>query len=259
MGGYGSGNRTPRRTRGLTDDRLRLDVGAFRRAGQRLDGLEDARPACLRMTAGAVVYTWCADEPLPASSVTGPPGGASVCLTGRKGDDCAPRRVPIEWRRVGYGWRPWWLCPACGRRARILYGPTPADAGAGWAGRWTCRGCAALAYRSTRQPDYLRLAYRARRAAAALGARDAWTCNNGELYDGADVLRRPTGMQRRTYARRLEAWQAARRDYRAAFAVELGRGWPPWPGMGATRRRLEAARGAILDANRAAGGRRLAR
>lgn len=245
MGGYSSGNRRPRtNARALTVERLRLDVGTFRRAGLPLDSLEPDSIAALSLTiCDGAAFRWQPVEPGDALE-GGPVAPAGACLV-TTGADGLPLRVPIDWHRVGYGWRPLWRCPTCRARVRILYGPTPAAAAssAGRAPLWTCRPCAALAYESTRQPDYKRARERASRAAAALGMGDAWTCGNEQLFRRSDWQPRPPGMHWRTWRRRLEDWRRARIELEGAMVAEFCRGWPRALG-GAT---MDALRRDALD------------
>lgn len=251
MGGYGSGNRRPRaNARGLTIKRLRLDVGAFRRAGRPLDVVApDAGAVHIRARGESIVYMWQPVEP-GAALESGPAAPAGACLV--TVGDGPPLRVPLDWHRVGYGWRPLWRCPTCRARVRILYGPTPTAAalGAGRAPLWTCRTCAALAYESTRLPDYRRARERASRAAAALGMADAWTCGNERLFRRDDWQPRPPGMHWRTWRRRLEDWRRARLELEAAMVAELARGWT-FGGAGAAMDALRRDALARLDAARA--------
>lgn len=273
MGGYGSGRRGPRPdARPVVEHALRLDVDAFRRAGLPLAAQpEDAeRRAALTFAAtlgGRDIGRWIAAPLWPSdlddadddgANLDAPDGAAhavDLAALDADGMPVAPLyRVGLEWRRVGYGWRPFFACPWCDAPARFLY-----SAGPDGPPLWTCRACAGLAYRSTRQADFERHEGAMRRAAAALGAADAWTCDRGALYGAPDVLRRPLGMRLATYRRRLERYQDARLTFRAALALELSRGW--------ARRALgplrspgsEAARRRALADWQASGGRRLAR
>lgn len=48
--------------------------------------------------------------------------------------------VPVVWSEQRIGRHAWWLCPACGRRARILYSTDCVEVG--------CRQCLGLVHRS---------------------------------------------------------------------------------------------------------------
>ena len=221
MGGYGSGNHGRRwRAHDVTVERLRLDVGTFKRGGMRLDDIGGRRP-WLTMTSGDVVYEWRPVEP-GAALEGGPVAPAAACLVQRLEVDDAPAlRLPIEWRRVGYGWRPFWRCRSCGELARIVYGPAPAVAAAMPAARlaWCCRRCAHVAYESTRRTAKERADARVLNAAAALGVRYA----GGSLWDIPKRPPRPSGMHWSTYQRRLDALDAAQRAQIDATWIELAR------------------------------------
>ena len=53
--------------------------------------------------------------------------------------------VSIQWSQLRYGWRPWFLCPACAKPSGRLY-TEPAQG-------WKCRNCLGLHYRSQRGPE----------------------------------------------------------------------------------------------------------
>lgn len=219
MGGYGSGNRDRRwRAHDVTGERFRLDVAAFKRGGMRIDDIGGRHP-WLTMTAGAIVYEWRPVEP-GAALEGGPVRPAGACLVRRLDVAHAPTlRLPIEWRRVGYGWRPFWRCRSCGELARIVYGPAPSVAAAMPAARlaWCCRRCARVAYVSTRRTAKERAETRVLKAAAALGV----TYAGGSLWDIPTHPPRPSGMHWRTYLRRLEALDAAQRAHIAETVRRL--------------------------------------
>lgn len=252
MGGYLSGRRGRRPGAApLVEATPRLDVGGFRLSGLRLDAPGDDPPTLARGKAGAGDgYGIRLDAARSTSPDDGPIGAAvavEVYLLDADDAPAGPRvRVPLTWYRVGYGWRPVFVCRECGRRARHVYAP-----------RWTCRRCARLAYLSTRQPDYERAERRARRAAAALGWPLAWRCDRGTLAAAPAALPRPYGMRWRTWQHRLDVWADALAAYRVALDVELLRGWPP-PLLGGPAL-SPARRAAMLADARATFGRRLAR
>lgn len=96
--------------------------------------------------------------------------------------------VPLQWTSCHYGGRrPWWSCPSCGRRVALLY--------SGW-GRYSCRRCFGLAYRSQRETDSDLAARRARAIRARLG----WPLGLLEMPGG-----KPRGMHQKTYLRLLIA------------------------------------------------------
>jgi hypothetical protein len=79
------------------------------------------------------------------------------------------------------GRREWFKCPACARRARILYGP-----------KFACRSCQWLNYPSTRQCSRDRAITRAVLLRRRLGG-------DGSLLE--PFPRRPKGMKRKTWLR----------------------------------------------------------
>jgi hypothetical protein len=93
------------------------------------------------------------------------------------------------------GRREWFKCPACGRRARILYGPD-----------FACRSCQRLNYPSTRQCSRDRAITRAVLLRRSLGG-------DGSLLE--PFPRRPRGMKRKTW---LRLFVRARRDEQRGIA-----------------------------------------
>ena len=81
--------------------------------------------------------------------------------------------------------RPWWLCPVCRRRARILYECK----------RWCCRRCARLVYQSQRESTEQRAVRQAKRIRHRLGG-------SLTLFTGAPP--RPARMHERTYHRLVQ-------------------------------------------------------
>ncbi len=129
MGGYGSGRNT-------VEDCRQLDINRFAR-----DNLINHNP---------FVWAWWSDEGERKASINIYPGPDGVRLTytstihGEKKD--LDYFVPIVYARVGYGDRPYFLCPICGSRCLKLYLNSQ---------YFTCRKCANLTYESTREkaPD----------------------------------------------------------------------------------------------------------
>lgn len=241
MGGSGSGDWQDGRP--LTIHRLALDVRQLRRAGLVL-AAHPTRAGHVSISArdsaarGGVCVTvrpvWPLGDVHSARGADGPPGAAAACHV-HSGADRPPYRVALTWRRVGYGWRPFWRCPLCDRAASILYG---AD---GWTlapRAWACRRCAGLAYRSTLLDAEQRADAALRRALAALGATtgDGWAVVN---LRKAYTPPRPPGMRGATYVRRLAA-------YRAAFEASADAWMSAFMGSATTRRIM-----ASLEAERA--------
>ena len=81
------------------------------------------------------------------------------------------------------GKRPWWLCPNCGRRVAVLYGPGKL---------YACRHCYRLAYSSQRE----NLDDRATRRADKIRDRLEWEPG---ILNGHGI--KPKGMHSRTYQR----------------------------------------------------------
>ena len=207
MGGSGSGDWQDGRP--LTRSRLPLDVRQLRRAGLVLAAQPTRAGHVSIMGDGAARVGVCVTVrpvwPAAGAAVFDEPPGAAVACHVHSGADRPPYRVALVWRRVGYGWRPFWRCPRCDRAASILYG---AD---GWtfAPRvWACRDCAGLAYLSTLQPADVRADAMLRRAAAALGVN---LPAGGWAFGMLDRMPpRPPGMRRATYRRRLERLRSAK-------------------------------------------------
>ena len=258
MGGYGSGQGDRAAGRPLTCQRLALCVDEFRRQGLDLGRVESERRAWLALSfplsGRPHVYTW---RPVgDLDGLDGPPA-AAWALRVQHNNEGPALLVPLDWRRVGYGWRPLWRCPECDRAARVLYAAPVQIHGA--APRWTCRACAGLAYYSTRVPDVERLTTRAARAAVAAGMADAWECSRLTLCSDRTSPRRPTGMHGRTHARRLAAWRSAQSALYVALSAELSRPWPAFFIGAEMVARSLANRAELLDTARAVVGRRIGR
>jgi hypothetical protein len=147
MGGYGSGRwaaHTKAQTVEMAGARLPLDsaiADTIRTGGGRYRLTCNAQPS----QAGALgallgnlesrVYRW------EYEVVEG--GQAIVIEHGEPGRP-ACQRVEVARRRLRYGARLFWLCPGCNERASILYRR--------W-GRFRCRHCHGLTYRSAQQAD----------------------------------------------------------------------------------------------------------
>jgi len=114
-------------------------------------------------------------------------------------------RVAIERTPCHYGGsRPWFNCPRCGARAQNLYFAH---------GRFACRSCHGLRYRSQSEDDCGRSWRKQRKLEARLG--ENW--------------RRPKGMHKATRTKLLEAiWRCeeVREDALAAYMDRVGfKGW----------------------------------
>lgn len=97
--------------------------------------------------------------------------------------------VTIAWTSCHLGGeRPWLLCPSCGRRAAKLYSGSV----------FACRHCMRLNYPSQQANKRDRPLDRAWTLRSALG------CDAGPFDYPAQYIRRPKGMHRTTFAKRIE-------------------------------------------------------
>jgi hypothetical protein len=152
-----------------------LDVGALLRAAQR-------QPAgTLRCAGGCVGYELRA----PWNEIRVEYAASGECV------DCDVDLVTDE---ATFGTRTWFACPDCDRRCRKLYVAPNST-------RLSCRCCLGLAYKS-QLLDPMR---RARNRAVDLRARLGCAASLTEPLPE----KRPRGMWRRTYWRRLAAAAAA--------------------------------------------------
>ena len=102
------------------------------------------------------------------------------------GEQVDPYLIWVEFTQPNFGGqRPWWVCPACDRRVRILYGSKT----------WQCRHCLNLTY-ATRQES--------RRDAPVRKMRAIRRRLGDTSGIGAPFPERPKGMHLRTYRRFLE-------------------------------------------------------
>ena len=102
----------------------------------------------------------------------------------------------IEWTRLPSGGeRPWFFCPACGRRCGILYSIRS---------RLLCRKCGGLSYESQSEPSH----YRALRKAQKIRVRLGGSANMTKPFPG-----KPRYMHQRTYLRLRLQYEAAVEQY----------------------------------------------
>jgi hypothetical protein len=181
MGGPGSGGSRTLDARRRVEDSLSLHVGTL--------GRELARPDQWRW----VGWSRGRDEG-PRDRISVYVGEDEVQLHytvrpyGGEAKDVA-EDVGVEWTPCPYGGRrPWWLCPGCGRRCGVLHGV---------GGRFRCRPCHGLAYRSQVEKSMDRALRAGWKLRDRLGARSR--------HD----LARPRGMHLSTYGRLLERIEAA--------------------------------------------------
>jgi hypothetical protein len=149
MGGYGSGRwRTGRDT---VEGCRQLDINRFTRDGY-LDN-------------SAFTWSWTNSNGEQTASIVIWPDTDGLRLQytvtrySRKQD--MDYLVPITRVRVGFGERPYFLCPCCGARGLKLYLNSQ---------YFTCRRCANLAYESQREKPEERSMRRARKIRRRIGA-----------------------------------------------------------------------------------------
>jgi hypothetical protein len=126
----------------------------------------------------------------------------------------------IVWSKLRYGYRPWFACTGCMKRAGRLY--TDGH-------QWLCRSCLHLDYRSQRNQPYQRSISRAQAIRRRLGQEYGWA--------GAPIPLPPRRMWTKTYDRLVRELQ----DLEArAWAVINERMAPRLARLEATLDRLRA-------------------
>jgi len=99
--------------------------------------------------------------------------------------------VPLEWMPCRFGGnRAWFRCPACNRRAAILYGAHE---------MFACRRCLRLAYESQHEAPHYRALYKAQAIHQKLGGTG---CTDDPVF-------KPKGMHWRTFNRHVARMQEA--------------------------------------------------
>jgi len=181
MGRYRSG-------RSCTDDYVRLDVRWCKRRGYLWPGWSGTVQWSRRGERFAWVNMDAADDHITLRYRT--------CTGGEWQDKHYP--VTVEWTLCHFGGnRAWFRCPACGRRAAILYG----------AGVFACQHCLNLAYKSQREAPHCRALRKAQSIHEKLGG-------TGIIHE---PVFKPKGMHWRTYERHM-----------ARFREAESRAVPPW-------------------------------
>lgn len=172
MGGLGSGRQPWTQAPPMVSEHLRLDARRLAREG----GLAPARTFTWYWPCGASVRVMLEGAGELADQVV------LAYTMGDRGE--VAERVSLERTasRVGT-WRAWFKCPGCDKRAALLYLRR---------GRFRCRRCHGLTYRTQRETERDRLIRKARRIRVRLGG-------SGSLAD--PFPRRPKGMHRATYRR----------------------------------------------------------
>lgn len=111
--------------------------------------------------------------------------------------------VSITWTPCHLGGeRPWFRCPQCDSRVLNLYGGA----------MFACRHCMRLNYRSQQASKRDRATDRSWALRYSLG------CDSGPFDYPAEYIRRPKGMHRKTFARRLE--QLSRIEEKAVAEID---------------------------------------
>lgn len=178
MGGYGSGWR---QTRDCTDDYIRLDVRWLKRQGYLQPGRSGMVHWSRRGERFASVNFDSSEGQITLRYKTRPRGG-----------EWQDRHCPIavEWTPCPLGGtRAWFRCPACGRRAALLYG----------AETFACRYCLQLAYESQREAPNFRALRKAQGIHEKLGG--------SGIID--EPVFKPKGMHWRTFERLRRKCDAA--------------------------------------------------
>ena len=175
MGGSGSGRRWHYDARETTEGALPLDIRRLARAGA--------------LSPGSVVsWQWTLnDNPYASIRIQGAGGQVQLLYRFRSSgtnweDVYQPVYIEETACHLG-GTRSWWLCPSCGRRVAIIYGPGK---------YWACRHCYQLAYESQRENAGDRSARKADRIRKKLG----WPVG---ILNGKG--QKPKGMHLRTFER----------------------------------------------------------
>lgn len=122
--------------------------------------------------------------------------------------------VPLCWKTAGYGERPFFACPECGRACATLYSSRVSwDEGGPKTEDWACRKCAGLRYASKNRGDIAKARYKAQKTRDAIGAPFFHLrhilVESGWLDSVPDVPGRPRYMRKEKYERLLLEWQIA--------------------------------------------------
>lgn len=175
MGGIGSGRSAGYSGKAKTEDSLPLDIRRLQRAGVLMPGR-------------VCTWQWTVNDSVCATiGIRAEAGNIGLFYNYTAQGLTAEAISQMIWMEstscVLGGHRRWFVCPACGRRAAVLYG----------AGRlFACRRCKGLAYASQGESDDDRAARRADRIRRRLGWRPGFLNGPG---------RKPSGMHWRTYER----------------------------------------------------------
>lgn len=135
-----------------------------------------------------------------------------ICSVQRDGRAWMPikERIALTWTSCSYGGeRPWFRCPGCERRVRVIYAP-PGNT------MFRCRSCHNLAHTSQQQSEENRLLARVRAIQRRLGG------DSAQLLPW-QVPPPPKGMHARTYTRLVDELIACEQRRSALLAIGFNR------------------------------------
>lgn len=185
MGGFGSGRRetTPK-----TDDALRLSASTLRREG------------CLSPGQRLITWRWASGR---EASISLEVYEEDIELSFTFQGAVRNQRVSLEYTANHYGGRrAWFRCPCCSRRVGVLYFRL---------GRFACRQCLNLKYRSQSEGPADRLRRRACKIRNRLGD------------DPGMIASRPKGMHWNTFSRLAEELADLEHRTRQCLIKEMAR------------------------------------
>jgi len=111
--------------------------------------------------------------------------------------------IPFTYTDTNFGGRrPWFECPSCGRRCRVLYGGK----------RYRCRNCHRLKYKSQYETGWRRAESRACRISERLGG-------TGVIDDPLPA--KPKGMHWATYVRLFQRHEALTGEFVEGFHARI--------------------------------------
>ena len=198
LGGYGSGANRRKPGKPLVEEQLVLDIRWWQRNGVIAPGWIFSPP-------------WAKRDLLNRATVEILPGPLACIhwqphvIPGTKDPEASVVKLAITPCRFG-GVRYWFQCPEpkCGQRIALLFHLE---------GRWACRRCLALAYRSQRERDADRALSRAQAIRKRLGGSPSLL---------APFPAKPKGMHWRTYIKLRKTASDAQSVYLVQQMAELG-------------------------------------
>ncbi len=196
MGGMGSGDWFRWDTKTAVEETLRIDIRSMKKQGMLTPGY-------------AGTFSWTQYDK-PCGSIQFRMGTESITLiyrVRRGGDDWQSVRevVPLDRTSCNYGGeRLWFLCPHCFRRVAVL-----CEHG----GRFLCRHCHDLPYRSQQETRLDRMYRKTRKIRTKLGV-------SPNLCE--PVIWKPKGMHQKTFDRLRKQEKAANDEASFELAVKAG-------------------------------------